>query len=136
MTEQSLPLLPIVLAALSYLGLGFLWYSPAMFGHEWMRLTSKEGKLAEMKDMGAPIAWSIASAFAISYALASAITAFAPQSLYECVSVAILCWIGFSAATSIGEYAFLKKPMKLFLINSGYNFAAFILIAVLYKIMI
>ncbi len=38
------------------------------------------------------------------------------------------------AAPNIGEYIFFGKPLKLFLINSSYNLAVFLAIAVLFRI--
>ena len=133
MIETGITFWFVLVCAVINLGLGFLWYSPALFGREWAKLAGKQGDPLRMDGVSAPFAWLIASALAMSYALASVLSAFAPQSLYECVSIAILAWIGLSAATSVGEYVFLKKPLALFLINGGFYLLSFIIVAVLFR---
>lgn len=136
MIEISISFWFVLVSAILHMALGLLWYSPILFGHEWMILVGKDPKQAgaDMKGMGPLLVQSFAAALVMSYVLAVTYAAFAPQSLYAAFSVAILIWLGLSAATNIGEYIFLKKPLKLFLINNGYNLVTFLVIAALFRV--
>jgi hypothetical protein len=47
------------------------------------------------------------------------------------VLIAVMCWVGFAGVTSYGTAIFSSKPKELWLIDSGYNLAAFVLAAVI-----
>ena len=136
MIEISISFWFVLVSSLLCMALGAFWYSPFLFGPEWARLAGKDPKnlAAEMKSSGGMFAWTFVSSLVTSYVLASVLVAFAPQSLYQTLSVSVLVWLGLSAAPGIGEYLFLKRPLRLFLINSGYVLAGFLLVAVLFSI--
>ncbi len=122
----------LVSAAVS-MALGALWYSQALFGHEWMRLVGKSPENLDKKGMGKLYGTMFIAALITSYVLALVLQAFAPQSLFEAVRIALFVWLGLSAATAVGDTLFLHKPLRLFLINNCYNLVSFLLIAALYS---
>lgn len=134
MTEISISFWLVLASVVLYSGLGFAWYSSILFGDEWRRLSLINTENLNKSAMIELLAWTALSSFVMSYVLLLVLGAFVPQSLYECLSIALFTWLGLSASTSIGDYLYLRRPLKLFLINSGYNLAGFIMIAILFRI--
>jgi len=56
---------------------------------------------------------------------------FAPGTAFDGACIGALCWVGFAGATSFGSALFSGKPKTLWLIDSGFNLAAFILAGVI-----
>lgn len=41
--------------------------------------------------------------------------------------VGAVCWLGFAGATSFASEIFSMRPLKLWIINSGYNLVSFVI---------
>jgi len=133
MIEISVSFWFVLVSTLIYMALGFLWYSPNLFGHEWKRLTGQAFDVPSSKTgMGKLIAASFVSGLIMTYAFALVLKAFEPQTLVEAISVALIVWLGVSAATNFGDYLYLRKSKRLFLINNTYNLAVFVIMATLF----
>ncbi|MEM7780939.1 MAG: DUF1761 domain-containing protein [Pseudomonadota bacterium] len=122
--EQQINFLGAFLAALSTFVLGALWYSPALFGKSWMRLSglSEEAVASanKLKMIGVSAVWSLLGAFAFAAFLGEA--KFGPS--IAAGVTAGLFWV--SGAFAI-NYAFEQKPFGLWLVNGGYHTIQFTL---------
>lgn len=107
----------VALAALSAFLLGGLWYSPALFANQWMRLTGQSEETLK----GGSMAVIFGGAFVLNLIAAWVLAMFLgpmPLKFATLAGLSVgLCWV----ATSLGvNYLFERRPLGLWLINSGY----------------
>lgn len=106
--------------------LGALWYSK-LFARQWMA----EMKMSEeeLRKQNKPINYfsSFILGLISSFILANIIMYLEIHTLIEGIEIAILCWIGFTGATSYAQNMFAGKSQKLWMINSGYYLISFII---------
>lgn len=126
MFETYMNQLMVFLAAAAGMVLGFLWYSPLMFGKPWMRLmglTKNSTEKAKNK-MGKLYLLSFIATILTSYMLAILIKTIPALTLLEGVQLAAMIWLGFIAPIQFTEVVFGGKPFTLYLINTGYQLAS------------
>lgn len=105
------------LAALSAFLLGGLWYSPALFANQWMRLTGQSEEVLKGGSMAAIFGGAFVLNLIAAYVLAMFLGPM-PLKFATLAGLSVgLCWV----ATSLGvNYLFERRPLGLWLINSGY----------------
>jgi hypothetical protein len=114
--------LSIVLATIATFALGFLWYGP-VFGKPWMRASGMTEERARQANM--------AKVFGLTFLLrllaAITLDMFIGPDASLGFAVAAGAAVGvFWVATSMGtSYLFEQRPLALWLINAGYEIAAF-----------
>ncbi|MEI6275137.1 MAG: DUF1761 domain-containing protein [Prolixibacteraceae bacterium] len=114
----------VVLAGISYLILGALWYSPLLFGKEWMRLNGfTDEDLKTNKPMWMITLFTFLSAcvaaFVISMVMGPNSNAPFGAILGACIA---LFWVTMSKLTSV---LFENQPVKLFVLHAGFDLVAF-----------
>lgn len=115
----------VLIAALSSFALGGIWYSPLLFQRIWMEacgLTELDLKAINPKRV-------FIGSFLLSFFIALSLSLFVgpTPSLGVSVGAAFIigvCWV--SSAYGI-TYLFEQRPLKLFLVNSGYHILQFTL---------
>ncbi len=122
--------LAVLVSAIVIFMLGGLWYS-VLFSKKWVALQGRA--MEDAKASGGATAAMFVQVF-ICGLLTAWITAivigFLPTlSLSRGLKLAVICWLGFAAATSYGTYLFSMKPKALWLIDSSYNLVSFVLAA-------
>ena len=119
----------VLVAGLSSLILGALWYSPALFGAAWMR----ESGVTEDKAKGANMAKTMTLALLLAIIGAAVFAMFLGPTATAVFGVSVgfaagLCWV----AGSFGiNYLFEQRSLKLFLINGGYHTLQYTLIGLI-----
>lgn len=116
----------MVVAGLVAYAIGALWYSPVMFGKEWMKLIGmgeKEIKSAKSK-MGQMYAIGLVCNLIGAFVLARLLVWVRASELVEVVKIAGWVWLGFVAVWMLNGWLYERKPLKLFVINAGYALAA------------
>jgi hypothetical protein len=129
----------IVIAAVAYMIIGGLWYSPYLFGKRWMTLVgwpenmSPEEKAAKKKSANRAMGFNFVAALVMAFALERIIYNVALVTFSQNLTLAFLLWLGFTAATNITEYLYTVKPRpwELFFINQGLMLVATLLMAVI-----
>ncbi len=116
----------VLLAGISYLILGMLWYSPLLFGKQWMELNGFTDKdLKTNKPM-----WVITLLSFLSAAIASFVFSMVlgpnPNAPFGAIIGACIAvfWISMSKLTDV---LFENKPVKLFLLHAGFDIVAFMI---------
>jgi hypothetical protein len=115
---NGINLAAVFAAAASALVLGGIWYSPALFASAWMRAAG----IPETQSRPAHPARVFGGAFVLSLIAAFVFAMFLGPAPGLKLAVgagfaAGLCWV----AASVGmNYLFERRPLRLFLINSGY----------------
>lgn len=114
----------VLLAAIVSMVVGFLWYSPWLFGKMWMKLSGlTEQKMKTMKQKGMTTAYilmfvgslisSLILAYIISYAEVTSVLGGA--------AIGFMTWLGFVATTSLGMVLWEGKPVGLYILNNGHS---------------
>ncbi|MES2215857.1 MAG: DUF1761 domain-containing protein [Patescibacteria group bacterium] len=112
---------PIIVAAVVSFAIGALWYSPILFGKEWMALTKiSEADMAAAKAKGVWKSYIVHFiANLISFAvLGFIIVAVGVQSGSDGAFFGFLVWLGFTLPLHISHLLWQKAPMKLILIDT------------------
>lgn len=109
----------ILVAAVVAMIIGFIWYSPMLFGKRWMKLSgiSQANASKMMKNplnmVGMFIAVIISALVLQLFILHSAIT-----TVTGGIVLGFLVWIGFVATTNFGMAAMSGKPWSLYIIQN------------------
>jgi len=141
MHMHSLNWLAILLAAISTMLLGFLWYSPLLFAKAWTREMgydpNDKSKMDEMRRNGGPAyAGSFVAGLFSAFTLALILHGMRAESVHFGMMASFHIWLGFVATVQFTGALFTKQSMKLFSINTGYQLICYLVmgaILVLWK---
>jgi len=113
--------------------LGGLWYSPVLFAKRWVALIGKTEAELKANAGNMPMSYLVVLLCGLitAYVMALVVGNFAPGSAVDGAIIGALCWAGFAGATSYGSAVFGGKPKALWLIDSGFNLAAFIVAGII-----
>lgn len=127
--------LAVLVAALVNMALGALWYSPALFGKQWMAIMGYTPEMMKNPDMkkkaNKGYFISFVGALVMYYVLAhvmKSMIAFMAQAGSEPVSAVhaglmggFWMWLGFVAVVTLDSVLWEGKPWKFWLINNSYR---------------
>ncbi|MCU1418022.1 MAG: hypothetical protein JWP32_2196 [Schumannella sp.] len=116
--------LAVLLADISSMVVGAIWYAKPVFGRRWMRLT---GIPEDVPQKGAALPLIIT--FVVSFFTAAVLAGSAAiaQHFYEggfflnAVLTAVILWIGFTAARLITHDLFDRRPSSLTVLNLAHE---------------
>ncbi len=106
--------LAVIVAWIAHILISLLWFTPALFGKAWAKLTGKELKPATQW-----IPAGIIAHFAAVFGLAVIINLANATTVLEGIALGALVAICFIGALLAGELVWEKIPFKLFLIRFG-----------------
>lgn len=128
--------LAVLLAAVSTMVVGSIWYTPKVFGNTWMKLT---GVKMDQKMSGGKMAWMYGSVF-----LASLVTAFVlahvtflsheffgGSFMWCAVQTALWLWLGFTVLRFYTHDTFEGRRKKLTLLNAGNELTTVLVMALI-----
>lgn len=120
--EVQVNYLAVVLAMVSSMVVGSIWYSMGVFGKTWAKLA----RIDMTKDKGSvarPIITTMVVSLITAYVLAHVTFLsnkfFANSYLMDALTSAFWLWLGFTAARFITHDAFESRPTKLTVLNLG-----------------
>jgi hypothetical protein len=116
----------IVVATIQF-ALGGLWYSPVMFAKKWIALIGLDPETTPKGNMPLQFGSAFVAALISSHALACIISISSITTIISGALIGFLCWIGFAGVTSYSTSLFSRKPVQLWMIDSGYNLASFVI---------
>lgn len=110
-------------AALSSFLIGGLWYSPILFARPWMAAAGLSEAQTRQANMGRVFGFAALASLVMAFNLAAFLGAKATLQFGLFAGFATgLGWV----AMSLGViYLFEQRPLKLWLINSGYQIVAY-----------
>ncbi|WEK54380.1 MAG: DUF1761 domain-containing protein [Candidatus Cohnella colombiensis] len=117
--------LAVLAATVVTMVLGFLWYSPVLFGNAWMK---QVGLKREDMSGGSPLTYILTALTALSGAFILALlqTMVGEPDLLSAVVIGLL--IGISVSVKIGmNFLFENKTLGLYLITIGYHLTSYFL---------
>src|SRR5437868_13928366 len=130
MEFMSVNLWSVLVAAIATMAIGFLWYSPILFARPRMVLMGYDpddkAKLAEMqKGAGKIYGITFVATLVSAAVLAKIIDITSVITVFYGMKVGFAIWLGFVATVQLTGALFTKQPMKLFLINTGYQMVCY-----------
>ncbi len=124
--------LAVLAAAVAAMIVGFIWYSPGVFGNLWLRIIGKD-KLdkAELEEMQQESRLYFAVMFVATFIGASVLARFivwlGAATLGGGLRVGFWAWLGFAFPLTVGEALFSGKEAglkwPLFLVRVGHHLA-------------
>jgi hypothetical protein len=131
MHMHSLNWLAVLVAAISTMVVGFLWYSPLLFAKPWMREMgydpNDKAKTDEMKKSAGPAyAGSMVAGLLSAFTLALILHGLRAEDLHFGIMASFHIWLGFVATVQFTNALFTKQSMKLFAINTGYQLVCYL----------
>ncbi|MBI3485776.1 DUF1761 domain-containing protein [Candidatus Daviesbacteria bacterium] len=131
MLPSSINLLAVFLAGVAYMVVGFLWYSPMLFGKKWMKLMgiSAEDMKKAQKSMVKMYGIAFITGLVMAYILGVFINLTPLASTTDGLQVAFWAWLGFVATVGVTSVIFAKKPLMLFYIDSAYQLAGMLVMS-------
>lgn len=124
----------VLLAMLSSMIVGSIWYTPKVFGTRWARLANVD-MTGSARSAVWPIVTTVLVSFITAWVLAGA-SAIAWH-FYEgsffvgTIVTAVLLWAGFTAARFITHDAFEGRPTALTTMNIGHELVTLVVMAVI-----
>lgn len=123
----------VILATLSSMIVGAIWYTPKVFGNKWMKLAKVEMK--EDANAVLPIAITVVVSFITAWVLAGSTTIawhfYEGSYLMSALVTAVMLWAGFTAARFITHDVFEGRPSSLTLMNIAHEVVTVLIMAII-----
>lgn len=136
--EVEVNWLAVLLATVSTMVVGSIWYTPKVFGNMWMKLAKIDRKKAEangMKPILITIVVSLISAYVLAHVAYLAHSFFANSFLHDTLMTGFWLWLGFVAARIITHDAFEGRPAKLTVLNVVHELVTVMVMALIIGLM-
>ncbi len=124
----------VILATLSSMLVGTVWYTPKVFGNYWMKAANVTPS-GNTKDAVRPIIVTVIVSFITAWVLAGA--AFISFDFYggsffvNALVTGIVLWGGFTAARFITHDQFDGRPTGLTVLNVAHEFVTIVIMAII-----
>lgn len=129
----------IILAMLSTMVVGTVWYAEPVFGRTWMKLIGKSDKDLEKNGMVKPIVLTLIASFFTAAILAYVTFLcehFSQRSHLEAALLtAFWLWLGFVAARMLTHDAFEGRPWRLTVLNLLHELVTFMVMGLIIGLM-
>lgn len=112
--------LSIIVASVVSMIIGGFWYSPAVFGKQWVKLmgfSDSDMKKAKDKGMMKSYAGTFVSLLVMNFVLAYVISVFDATDIIGGVQIGFELWLGFVASVMSGMMWWDGRPLNLYLIH-------------------
>lgn len=116
----------VIVSAILYMGLGFLWYSPKVLGPQW--LSETKFRLEDMKCDAKTLGLAFVNSLVMFFALAHFVKATNSTTFWAGLCVGFWAWLGFVATTHFSGVLWEKRPLKLMGINIAVVLIGFLLL--------
>ncbi len=130
----------VVLAAVSSMVVGSIWYARSVFGDKWAKLAhvnmNKKQTNAEMtKLFGSVFLASLLTAYILAHVTFLSNSYFQNSFLQDALSTAFWLWLGLTAARILTHDLFEGRPFKLTLLTFGNEFVTIMIMGVVIGLM-
>lgn len=124
----------VLLAAAANMALGYIWYSPGVFGNAWMKLTGMSAKdIANAKKdmvksmpnvMGLMVLGSLLMAYVVAHMSFYAGLFYDMKGPPLGLITGFFLWLGMVLPVQMSAIFYEKQPVRLFLLHTGYRLVA------------
>ncbi len=115
----------VIVATLSTMVVGAVWYTPRVFGNAWMRLAKVEPGGNAAGPLVLTLVVSFLSAWVLAGAAYIAWQFYGGSFLWSSVATALFLWVGFTAARFVTHDAFERRPAALTVMNVAHELVTF-----------
>lgn len=138
--EVDVNYLAVLLAGVSSMAVGAIWYSRSVFGEIWMKLAKvKMGSGMTVKDsvrlFGLTFLASLVMAYVLAHVTFLSNDFFGGSFLSSALTTAFWLWLGFTAVRFLTHDLFEGRPMKLTLLSAGNELATVMVMALVIGLM-
>jgi hypothetical protein len=120
----------VVVAALAALVVGALWYSPFLFGTEWMKLRGiNPGAVADVKVSTWEALGEFVRSLVIAYVLARFVALLRVADWNGALLLGVWVWLGFNATLLLGAVIHENMGWKLYAIQAGQGLVSVLVMA-------
>ena len=134
MNAPSINYIAVVLATLSSMVIGSIWYTPKVFGNYWMKAAGITPS-GNAKDAVRPIVITVIVSFITAWVLAGAVSIsfefYGGSFLVNSLLTALILWAGFTAARFITHDAFDGRPTGLTVLNVAHELVTIMVMALI-----
>lgn len=120
--------LAVLLAALSTMVVGSIWYAPKVFGNKWIALAKLDKNHMEKNGMMPMLVTAVVTlitAYVLAHVAFLSNQYFQNSFLQDSLTTAFWAWLGFTAARIITHDAFEGRRKKLTLLTISHEFVTF-----------
>lgn len=121
----------VIAASITSMIIGFLWYSPFLFGNLWMRLsgfTKESMDQMKAKGMGKTYGISFILEIVTAYVFSHLILATNTYTIPGVLELSSFVWLGFFVPVLASGFLWDKKPFMLFVLHSLHRLATLLAI--------
>jgi hypothetical protein len=116
--------LAVIVAALSSMAVGFVWYAKPVFGEKWaklagLKLNDDKMKANSGKAIGLALVMSFLTALTVAHVAALFKFYYDVGTLQAGLMTAFWLWLGISTTTVVVHDVFEQRPIKLTLLTVG-----------------
>lgn len=130
-TMGNVNFLSVIIAAVAYMILGALWYSPALFGNAWMKGIGKTKEQVAADFSPINYFWALCTSFLASYGIARIMVWSNRGEISDGIMIGALAGVCFVLATMGINDIFESRPKGLTIINALYHIVGFIIAGVI-----
>ena len=121
----------VLAAAVATMILGFLWYSPVLFAKPWTLAMgydpNDKAKMDEMrKGAGKLYGITFVASLISAFVLAKIIDVTTVTAVLYGMKIGFAVWLGFVTTVQLTSTLFKKRPIKLYLIDTGYQLVCYL----------
>ena len=124
----------VLLATLSSMVVGSIWYTPRVFGRYWMKAANVTPS-GNSRDAIRPILLTLVVSFVTAWVLAGATYLswdfYGGSFFVNALLTGIILWAGFTAARFITHDAFDGRPTGLTVLNVAHEFVTIVIMAII-----
>jgi hypothetical protein len=125
--------LAVLLATLSTMVVGSVWYARGVFGNTWIKLAKVD--LKKERGMAGPLVGAFVASFLTAYILAHVTFLsnrfFGNSFLQDALSTGFWLWLGFVAARLFVHDSFEGRPAKLTVLNAAHELVTIMVMALI-----
>jgi hypothetical protein len=124
--------LAVVVIAIAYNIFGMLWYSPSVFGTQWMKLsglTKADMDKIRKRGMGKSYTGMIIASLVMAYVLTWFIDATGATTFADGAWLGFYAWLGFLATTMLNPVLWKNSPFTLYLLDTAHYLIALVVSA-------
>ena len=124
--------LGVLLAAVSSMVVGSIWYMPTVFGNKWSKLSKVDLKKMganPAKTYGLTFVASLITAFVLAHISFIANSFYHNSFIYDAVMTAFWMWLGFTATRILVHDLFENRPSNLTFLNVAHELVTLVVMA-------
>lgn len=127
----------VVVAAVGTFVLGALWYSPALFGKQWVAAHGYTPDQIEAMRKGAGGAYTVSFLcyLVMAWVMGVLVTRIGIDTLIGGIKLGALCWLGFAATIGLTAQMFSDRKFATYVIDAGYQLMYLLLMGMVLAVM-